>query len=114
MDVDKVVAAWNRTSSQHMESFSSEEALDCLLAIYKVLQKTFIANVMTQVIERHVVRGLEKIFSPVVVNGLSDAEVEGVASEPVFAKRERALLEDRVGKLKDGYEIFRGHMGSRQ
>jgi len=63
------------------------------------------------VIERHIIRGLENIFSPVVVNGLSDAEVEAIASEPSAAKRERQFLEDRITKLKDGQSIFRGVMG---
>ena len=57
-------------------------------------------------------RGLEKIFSPVVVNAMSDAEVEAIASEPLSAKRQREFLEDRIKKLQDGYEIFRGVMGS--
>jgi hypothetical protein len=77
-----------------------------------VSQKTFIANITTQVIERHIVRGLENIFSPVVVNSLSDTEVETIASEPLSAKRQREFLEERIKKLRDGHEIFRGVMGS--
>jgi hypothetical protein len=38
------------------------------------------------------VRGLEKIFSPVVVYAMSDTEVEAIASEPLSAKRQRELL----------------------
>ena len=56
-------------------------------------------------------RGLEKIFSPVVVNAMSDTEVEAIASEPSSAKRQREFLEDRIKKLQDGHEIFRGVMG---
>jgi hypothetical protein len=58
------------------------------------------------------VRGLEKIFSPVVVNAMSDKEVATIASEPPSAKRQREFLEDRIKKLEDGHEIFRGVMGS--
>ena len=73
----------------------------------QVSQKTFIANITTQVIERHIVRGLEKIFSPVIVNGLSDSDVDGIASEPTSAKRQRAFLDDRISKLKEGRNILR-------
>jgi hypothetical protein len=73
---------------------------------------TFIANVTTQVIERHIVRGLQKIFSPVLVNAMSETEVEAIASEPSSAKRQRDFLEDRIKKLQDGHEIFKGVMGS--
>ena len=78
----------------------------------QVSQKTFVANVTTQVVERHIIRGLEKIFSPVTVNGLTDLEVEAIASEPANAKRQRKFLEDRIAKLKDGQSIFRSVMGS--
>ena len=77
----------------------------------QVSQKTFVANVTTQVVERHIIRGLEKIFSPVTVNGLKDPEVEAIASEPAIAKRQRLFLEDRIAKLKDGQSIFRSVMG---
>jgi hypothetical protein len=43
---------------------------------------------------------------------MSDAEVEAIASEPLSAKRQREFLEERIKKLKDGHEIFRGVMGS--
>ncbi|KAH7420099.1 dynamin family protein-like protein [Cadophora sp. MPI-SDFR-AT-0126] len=112
VDVEQIVNEMTNSNDQSMESFGSEEALDCLLAIYKVSQKTFIANITTQVIERHIVRGLEKIFSPVAVNAMSDAEVEAIASEPTSAKRQRDFLEDRVKKLQDGHNIFKGVMGS--
>lgn len=57
-------------------------------------------------------RGLEKIFSPVAVNGLSDTETEAIASEPPSARRQRDLLENKIKKLNDGRGIFRGVMRS--
>jgi len=54
------------------------------------------------------VRGLEKIFSPVVVYAMSDTEVEIIASEPLPAKRQRELLENGIKELQDGHKIFRG------
>ena len=74
-------------------------------------QKTFVANVTTQVVERHMIRGLEKIFSPVTVNGLTELQIDAIASEPANAKRQRQFLEDRISKLKDGQSIFRSVMG---
>jgi hypothetical protein len=58
------------------------------------------------------VRRLEKTPSPVVVNAMSDTEVEAITSEPSSAKRQRELLENRIKKLQDGHKIFRGVMGS--
>lgn len=57
-------------------------------------------------------RGLEKIFSRIVVNAISDTEVEAIASEPLSAKRQRELLEYWIKKLRDRHKIFRGVKGS--
>ncbi|KUI66438.1 Interferon-induced GTP-binding protein MxE [Cytospora mali] len=105
--VRKAVSDWGQSVTADMEEFSCEESLDCLLAIYKVQQKTFIANVTTQVIERHMIRGLHDIFSPLIVVKMADAEVKNMVSEPAAARRQRIFLTDRVKKLEEGQEIFR-------
>lgn len=56
------------------------------------------------------VRGLEKVFSPVVVNGLSDAEAQAMASERASTKRQRDYIEDQISKLQAGKEIFKSVM----
>jgi hypothetical protein len=83
-----------------------------LIAPHQVAQKTFVANITTQVIERHIVRGIERIFSPVVVNGLTDSEAEAIAMEPAAARRQRKFLEERIAKLGDGHAILKEVMGS--
>ncbi|PQE04988.1 interferon-induced GTP-binding Mx protein [Rutstroemia sp. NJR-2017a BBW] len=93
------------------ERFGCEDALDRLLAIYKVLQKVFIANVTTQVVERHIVRGLDKIFDPIAVNKMSDDQVAAIASEPLTTRREREYLVDQIENLRKGKRIFRSIMG---
>ena len=131
IDAKKVVEVYSQRINPEMKEHSYTEALDCLLSIYKVgisliasllystlifpfrpqlQQKNFIANITTQVCERHIVRDLEKIFSPLIVNDMSDTEVEAIAAEPPAAKRQRAFLEDRVNKLKDGHRILKGFM----
>ncbi|RAL66400.1 hypothetical protein DID88_006091 [Monilinia fructigena] len=113
IDVDKVATTFLTYINPDMDNFSSGEALECLFAIYKVCQKTFIAIITTQVIERYIIiRSLEDIFSPITVNSLSDAEVEAMVSEPTSAGRQREFLEDPISKLEEGYEIFRGVMDS--
>ena len=62
-------------------------------------------------IERHIVKGLETIFSPVVVNAMSDEAVEAIAAEPLATRRKREFLTDRVAKLKDGQNVFKMVMG---
>jgi len=73
--------------------------------------KTFIQNIATQVIKRHMVRGLDQILSPLFVSGLSDEDVVKAACEPSAVKRQRDFLRDRLGKLKNGQEQFRDVVG---
>ena len=95
------------------QSFPLPSTLTAIQKSYsnQVQQKTFVANITTQVVERHIVRGLESIFSPLAVNRLSDKDVEAIASEPLEAQRERARLEEKIGMLKKGHEAFRSAMG---
>ena len=64
-------------------------------------QKTFIANVVTQVIERHLASGLPTIFLPMIIINLSDAKIEGVTAEFQATRLQRALPTDRIKKLED-------------
>ncbi|PQE07233.1 interferon-induced GTP-binding Mx protein [Rutstroemia sp. NJR-2017a BVV2] len=111
VDPSKLQDKIAKSFTKDPERFGCEDALDRLLAIYKVLQKVFIANVTTQVVERHIVRGLDKIFDPIAVNKMSDDQVAAIASEPLTMRREREYLVDQIKKLGDGKRIFRSIMG---
>ncbi|KAJ0107245.1 hypothetical protein J7T55_007615 [Diaporthe amygdali] len=106
--VKTAISNWGNSTTADMEDFSCEEALDCLLAIYQVQQKTFIANITTQVIERHIVRGLHNIFSPIVVLSIKPEKIENMVAESSTAKRKRDFLVDQTEKLREGKKIFRG------
>lgn len=66
----------------------------------------------TQVVERHIVRDLDAIFSPVVVSRLSKSDLDEIVSEPPTIVRQRAFLEDRISKLNTGRSILRRVMKS--
>lgn len=72
---------------------------------YQVALKTFVDNVCRQVIERHMLRTLPKIFSPEDVAGYSDDKLQGIAGErqDVVAKRKamQEQLESLQSVLKD-------------
>lgn len=70
-------------------------------------EKTFVANVTSQVIERHMVRDLDKILSPVAMADLTDEEVLEMTAEPQSVKQQRERLLDKQTKLKKGQVGFR-------
>ncbi|TGJ82147.1 hypothetical protein E0Z10_g6598 [Xylaria hypoxylon] len=110
--LESAVAAFSSKTAANMEKFSCEEALDCLVSIYKVQEKVFLANVTTQVVERHLVRGLDRIFSPLRIINLPNYKIEAIVAEPEYIKGQRLFLADRVKKLEEGQQIFRGAMNS--
>jgi hypothetical protein len=58
------------------------------------------------------VRGLEKVFLSVIVNAMSDMEVEVIASKPLSAKRKSEFLENYIKKLQDRHKICRSAIGN--
>ncbi|RKF73097.1 Interferon-induced GTP-binding protein Mx [Golovinomyces cichoracearum] len=93
------------------QSFTCLELFDSLLAIYKIQREVFIANITTQVIERHIVRGIEGIFDPVAVSKMSDKQIDCIALEPQVSRNNREYLLDRIHRLEEGNRIFRGLSG---
>ncbi|KAJ9191829.1 hypothetical protein DTO164E3_8652 [Paecilomyces variotii] len=112
VNVNKALHLYSEDIDPGMDNHSSDEVLDCLLAIYKVYQKVFIANVTVQVVERHIVQDLQHIFCPLTVAKMSDAEVCALVSEPVVSKRQREFLTARLAKLEEGREILKEVMST--
>jgi hypothetical protein len=59
-----------------------------------------------QVIERHLINNLEKIFFPLTVFRWSDEKVLRLTSEPASVIRQRQFLEGRKKVLENGSDIF--------
>jgi hypothetical protein len=71
-----------------------------------------VIHLILSVIKRHIIHGLETIFSPVIVNNLSPSQAESIASEPASARRQRDFLMERIKKLEDGPNILLNVIGS--
>jgi predicted CoA-binding protein len=67
--------------------------------------------VTTQVVERHIMKKLKEIFSPLNIINLTESKIEAIVSEPMSTKRKRIFLQDRIKKLEAGQEIFRSAIG---
>jgi hypothetical protein len=70
-----------------------------------------VANITDQVIERHLIRGLVEIFSPLAVMDMTEEEVLRIAAEPGSVRAQREGLEERIRQLKGGQGIFWQAMG---
>jgi hypothetical protein len=95
-----------------MDRFSAEDALDSEIAYYADELKYFINCVSKQVIERHLVHPLSyKVFSPTIIAGMSDLQIETLAKEALDVSRSRERLEERKKVLEKGLKIFKEALG---
>lgn len=89
------------TLPSHLTSKTQDEA------------KFFIAAVTKQVVERHLLHGLdEHTLSPPVIADMSEDEVAAVAAESEETTATRDFLEHRRGILENGREAFRKALGA--
>lgn len=85
-----------------MDEQACNEALAGLNAYYQVAMKTFTDNVCRQVIERHLLRNLPDIFSPQIVAGYTDEELERIAGERQDIVEKRKALMEQLKNLRAG------------
>ena len=81
-----------------------------LEAIYKCESKRFVDNIIVQVIERHIVDGLEDILTAADSNGLAsitDEDCAEMVEESANITTQREYLQALKAKLENGQEVLR-------
>lgn len=69
--------------------------------------KTFVDNVCRQVIERHLLTGLAKVFDPVYLSQLSEEDVVTIASETAQIRDRRIELQGLSQALEESLQELR-------
>ncbi|KAF3225888.1 hypothetical protein TWF106_001761 [Orbilia oligospora] len=99
----------------NMETQACKDAIISLKAYYKadehlrrmkVALKTFVDNVCRQVIERHILRDLAELFSPVGIPKYSDEKIKALAAESEESHRKREELKRLKETLESGLKIL--------
>jgi hypothetical protein len=84
-----------------------EDTLNKMLLYYEHQLPTFISNVITQVVERHLIDGMEEIFEGDRVHTLPETVVRQIMEEDYATANERKQLNDQREVLENGLEICR-------
>ena len=92
---------------QSLPSNKYEDTLNKMLLHYGHMLPTYINNVITQVIERHLIDGMEEIFQTERVLKLTDVEVRQLMEEDFTTASERKQLRDKLEVLQKGLDICR-------
>ncbi|PGH37001.1 hypothetical protein GX50_00237 [[Emmonsia] crescens] len=100
-DMDRLMSSLQGHIYVDMNQQACEEAKAGLDAYYKVAMKTFVDNVCRQVIERHLVRNLQSIFTPEMVLQFNPENVSSIASEPDSRQDRRKELKVLESGLRE-------------
>jgi GTP-binding protein EngB required for normal cell division len=96
-----------------LSEFAPDAFLQKMLVYYELTLKTFVSNVIVQVVERHLVDELDRIFNITRVVELSDDAIIQIASEDEYSRQQRLELRERRRTLEAGERICRKYMARR-
>ncbi|KAK4098575.1 hypothetical protein N658DRAFT_431692 [Parathielavia hyrcaniae] len=105
-EYEERLRSWHAEVSQDGATFSeAEEVLEKMLIYYDLAAKTYIRNVITQVVERHLLQGMYSIFNSAKVLGLSTQVIEGIAAENKETRDRRQTLRVQRKAIEEAKEI---------
>jgi len=83
-----------------------EDTLNKMLLHYKHQLPSFISNVITQVVERHLIDGMEEIFES-TAHTLPDPALKTLMEEDFATQAERKEIKDKRDVLQEGLDVCR-------
>ena len=92
-----------------MNANACSDLLDSMQAYYKVALKTFIDNVVIQVVEAELIGDIWTIFTPSDVGKMTPEMLSKIAGESPEAQARREQLERKLEILRRGLETCLGH-----
>lgn len=91
------------------DEYAAQDIHDILKSYYKVARKRFVDNVCMQAADYYLVRGPAtpmKLFSPSMVNKLTNEQLEEIAGEESTVHRRRLQLKKEIQDLEAGRKIL--------
>ncbi|KAK0621935.1 P-loop containing nucleoside triphosphate hydrolase protein [Bombardia bombarda] len=103
-DLQQLVTLLVEHTEPDMERHAAREALDCLMAYYKVALKRLIDDVAVEVVELKLVSALGNILSPVSVFEMSSSLVSRIAGESEESRTQREELLKQLDVFMKGLQ----------
>ncbi|KAL3954260.1 hypothetical protein ACCO45_012216 [Purpureocillium lilacinum] len=83
----------------------AEEVLEKMLIYYDLTARIFTRNVITQVVERHLLLGMLRLFNPVEILRMPDKTIESIAAENKETRERRAALKAQKKAIEEARSI---------
>ncbi|ROW00014.1 hypothetical protein VPNG_08332 [Cytospora leucostoma] len=86
----------------------AQEVLEKMLIYYELSAKSFIRNIIVQVIERHLLQGMYNIFESLHVLRMQEDIILAIAAENRETRERRVLLKSRKRAIEDAKDVCAG------
>jgi GTPase SAR1 family protein len=97
---------WHTEATKDGAKFSeAQEVLEKMLIYYELVAKTFTRNIITQVVERHLLQGMYGIFNSVAVMSMSTEVVEAIAAENKETRDRRQTLKVQKKAIEEAKDL---------
>lgn len=83
----------------------AEEVLEKMLIYYDLTARIFTRNVITQVVERHLLLGMLRLFNPIEIMRMNDSVIEAIASENKETRDRRLALKQQKQAIEEARDI---------
>ncbi|ESZ90930.1 dynamin family protein [Sclerotinia borealis F-4128] len=111
VNLDQLVTALVDRTEPDMNRFACSEAMDCMLAYYKVALKRFIDDIAIEVVEGKLIGPLADMFSPRSVAGMTPDLITRIAGECEASQIEREKLKVQLEILSKGLDTCKHFIG---
>ncbi|KAJ5140702.1 hypothetical protein N7448_004110 [Penicillium atrosanguineum] len=101
-DLERAASQLQSSSDQ----FAAAEIIDQMQAYYDTAIVTFTDNIAILAIENCLLRPLGQIFTGQTIIDMDDAQIKGIAAEPISVELDRNRLNEELSKLKAGRQTL--------
>ncbi|CEJ93781.1 Putative Interferon-induced GTP-binding protein Mx [[Torrubiella] hemipterigena] len=100
---------WRAEATQNGGTYTeAEEVLEKMLIYYDLTARIFTRNVITQVVERHLLLGMLRLFNPVEILRMPNATIEAIAAENKETRERRLALKQQKKAIEEARNICAG------
>ncbi|KAF3762785.1 hypothetical protein M406DRAFT_347665 [Cryphonectria parasitica EP155] len=108
-EYEEKLRRWQRDATTEGNTYSeAQEVLEKMLIFYELTAKSFIRNVIMQVVERHLLQGMYSVFESVKCLSMTTEVIEAIAAENKETRERRIMLKGRKRAIEEAKDVCAG------
>lgn len=97
---------WRAQATENGGTYTeAEEVLEKMLIYYDLTARIFTRNVITQIVERHLLLGMLRLFNPIEILRMQDTTIEAIAAENKETRDRRKTLQLQKKAIEEARSI---------